>query len=142
MVQQSNSILQMRIVTKRGDKGTTRTLSGGMVSKSSREIEFVGVLDELQSFLGIIENRTHEIEEIQYDLYKIMGNERVEVERIDGYIKSLVIPDLTGFVLPKGYTHVARAVCRRAERVAVELEHPSVQYLNRLSDYLYILTFQ
>ena len=130
----------MKVVTKRGDKGMTGTLDGARVSKSSEEIEFVGVIDELQSFLGLIEN-VWEIEEIQYDLYKVMANQPVDVERIDGYIGKLNIPDLKEFVIPKGHIHVARAVCRRAERQAVKLGHACVPYLNRLSDYLFILTF-
>ena len=131
----------MRVVTKRGDKGMTGTLGGARVSKASDEIEFVGVIDELQSFLGILP-RTHEIEEIQYDLYKVMANENVEVERLDGYISELTVPDISNFVLPTGWIHVVRAVCRRAERNAVRINHRSVKYLNRLSDYLYILTFK
>lgn len=130
----------MRIVTKRGDKGTTGTLDGRRVSKGSEEIEFIGALDELQSFLGLIENN-YEIDEIQYDLYKIMGNKEVEVERLDGYIANLTVPVIDRFIIPKGITHVARAVCRRAERCAVRIGHNSIAYLNRLSDYLYILTF-
>ena len=132
----------MRIVTKRGDNGTTGTLSGDRVSKASPEIEFIGAVDELQSYLGLIKtSKSYEIEEIQYDLYKIMGNQEVDVERLDGYIKDLNIPNITKFILPKGHVHVARAICRRAERRAVELNSASVQYLNRLSDYLYILSF-
>ena len=131
----------MRVVTKRGDKGMTGTLGGARVSKASDEIEFVGVIDELQSFLGILP-RTHEIEEIQYDLYKVMANEDVEVERLDGYISELTVPDISNFVLPTGWIHVVRAVCRRAERNAVRIDHGSIKYLNRLSDYLYILTFK
>ena len=132
--------MRNNIVTKRGDKGETGTLDGRRVSKASYEIEFVGVIDELQAWLGMIPQKW-EIDEIQYDLYKIMGNQDVEVERLDGYIKELDIPKLNGFVLPKGPIHVARTVCRRAERLAVKLVHPSVSYLNRLSDYLFILTF-
>ena len=132
----------MRVVTKRGDKGMTGTLSGDRVSKGSDEIEFVGAIDELQSFLGIIKtDKSYEIEEIQYDLYKIMANTDVDVEKLDGFIANLTVPNITEFILPKGFTHVARAVCRRCERIAVRIDHPSVPYLNRLSDYLYILTF-
>lgn len=130
----------MKIVTKRGDKGMTGTLDGTRVSKSSDEIEFVGALDELQSFLGIMP-QDYKIEEIQYDLYKIMANQDVAVERLDGYINDLTIPDIKQFILPRGWTHVCRAVCRRCERIAVRINHPSMAYLNRLSDYLYILNF-
>ena len=130
----------MKIVTKRGDKGSTGTLDGRRVSKGSDEIEFIGALDELQSFLGVIP-RTHEIEEIQYDIYKIMANEDVPVERLDGYIAKLTVPDIKHFIIPTGFTHVCRAVCRRCERIAVHVDSPCIAYLNRLSDYLYILTF-
>ena len=134
--------MRNNIVTKRGDKGTTGTLDGRRVSKASDEIEFVGALDELQSFLGLIKN-VYEITEIQFDLYKIMGNQDVDVERLDGYIANLTIPNLDKFVLPTGYIHVARSVCRRAERVAVSSgrTESDIKFLNRLSDYLYILSF-
>ena len=118
----------------------TGTLTGARVSKSSDEIEFVGALDELQSFLGILPKR-YEIEEIQYDLYKIMANENVPVERLDGYILNLTVPDIKHFLIPTGWLHVCRAVCRRVERIAVRIDHPSMTYLNRLSDYLYLLNF-
>ena len=132
--------MRNRISTKKGDKGMTRTLKGGKVSKNSKEIEFIGTLDELQSFLGLIED-SYEVEEIQYDLYKIMAGEKVEVERIEGYINELSIPDINHFIIPRGIIHVARSVCRRAERRAVEVSSKNVDYLNRLSDYLYILSF-
>ena len=132
----------MRVVTKRGDDGTTSTLNGVRVSKSSDIIEFVGAVDELQSFLGVIKtDKSYEIEEIQYDLYKVMAHQDVDVEKLDGFITNLTVPDIREFVLPKGFIHVARTVCRRAERIAVRIDHPSVAYLNRLSDYLYILNF-
>ena len=132
--------MRNNIVTKRGDKGTTGTLDGRRVSKASEEIEFVGALDELQSYLGLIKN-VYEIEEIQFDLYKIMGNQDVDVEKIDGYISNLTVPRLDSFVLPKGHVHVARSICRRAERRGVAVGSKAVDYLNRLSDYLFILTF-
>ena len=130
----------MRIVTKRGDKGMTGNLKGDRIPKNSDEIEFVGALDELQSFLGILES-THEIQEIQYDIYNIMGFNNVEVSKIDGYILKLDIPIINKFIIPTGWIHVCRAVARRAERRAVGISPNAVQYLNRLSDYLYILSF-
>ena len=108
--------------------------------KTRNEIEFVGALEELQAFLGVIP-RTYEIEEIQYDIHKIMANEDVPVERLDGYIAKLSMPVLEHVHIPTGFTHVCRAVCRRCERIAVRIDSPCIAYLNRLSDYLYILTF-
>ena len=130
----------MKIVTKRGDKGTTGTLDGRRVSKCSDEMEFIGTLDELQSFLGLIENNI-EIQEIQYDIYKIMGGQDVDVERIDGYINNLDIPTITKFIIPSGIIHAVRSIARRAERRGVAVDSQAVPYLNRLSDYLYILSF-
>ena len=131
----------MRVVTKRGDKGMTSTLDGRRVSKASNEIEFVGTIDELQSFLGILP-RTDEIEEIQRELYKIMAGEAGDVSIIDSYIESMHVPNITSFVIPTGWTHVCRTVCRRAERISVICERDASRFLNRLSDYLYILTLQ
>lgn len=132
--------MRSSIVTKRGDKGKTGTLDGRRVSKCSDEMEFMGTLDELQSFLGLIEHET--IDEIQRELYTIMGGGTVMVTRLDGLISDLRSPVLDGFILPKSTTHVARAVCRRAERCAVRIQRMgAVPYLNRLSDYLFILSF-
>ena len=133
----------MKIVTKRGDKGKTSNLKGERISKDSAEVQFLGDLDELQSFLGIIKEGKNsiEIEEIQFQIYHIMSGDPGDVELLDGYIKSLTIPDIKYFILPSGWIHVCRTVARRAERSAVAIQHPSIQFLNRLSDYLYILSF-
>ena len=130
----------MKIVTKKGDKGKTRNINGSKIWKSSKEIEFVGAVDELQSFLGLLEP-SDEIKNIQWDLYLIMGNKKVNVEDLDDYISMMKIPEINKFILPTGMWHVCRTVCRRAERRAVRIGHSSVPYLNRLSDYLYIKSF-
>ena len=104
-------------------------------------MEFLGTVDEQQSLLGLIED-SPEIQEIQYDLYEIMANRTVDVERIDGYISNYTMPNINSFILPRGIIHVIRCVARRAERRAVSAGMTeAIPYLNRLSDYLYILTF-
>ena len=130
----------MKIVTKKGDDGTTGTLHGTRISKSSDQMEYMGTLDELQSFLGLIEDN-EDIKEIQDDLYRIMCGELLGPGYIDLLISKLTIPDLENIVIPSGPIHVARAVCRRAERRAVQVQSENTAYLNRLGDYLFILNF-
>lgn len=165
------------IVTKTGDKGTTGTLSGERISKASTLIDLNGTLDELNAQLGVITSLLHmrgdftdkeeiitTIEWIQNGLYN-MGTEissdftmvRFLQEHPDTLEKKLDImtekmPPQTKFILYSGtleatQTHVARAICRRAERVFVKLllemgedvfPH-SYQFINRLSDYLFTL---
>ena len=128
----------MRISTKRGDDGKTDVLEPGhgyiRVSKDDALVELLGTIDELQSYLGILQHK--DIDHIQEDLYDLMsGTERKPWFNTD-------IPRQNEFILPKGHWHVARAICRRAERRAVTAGHNSVIYLNRLSDYLYKLALE
>ena len=120
----------MKISTKRGDDGKSQSpLSNDAV------FEYLGTVDELQSILGVIditdEDTQRQVDWIQDDLYKLMCFKEVE-PWFDTHLTTVI----TEFVLPKGYWHLARTVCRRAERrgVAVGLD---ITYLNRLSDFLY-----
>jgi len=158
----------MRIYTGAGDGGETSTLSGQKVSKNDAVIHFEGTADELNSHLGLIKamlpgNTREFIEGIQKNLMKIMAhvsdqaNERyflgedvvngleTEIDRL-----SANLPPLSEMVVPgknaaEAHIHIARAVARRTERllVAVNAEHPLCRnvgvYLNRLSDYLFVL---
>ena len=122
----------MRISTKRGDDGKTDIMEPGhgfvRVRKDDPVVEYLGTVDELQSLLGTL---IHEdIERIQEDLYKLMCGETVKPWF------DTTIPAQREFILPRGLWHLARSVCRRAERRAVTAG-VDVEYLNRLSDYLY-----
>ena len=164
----------MKVYTKTGDKGETSLFGGTRVSKANSRIHAYGTVDELNSYLGLLrdlsahKNRNTELERIQdrlFTLGAILATEREDSlkklhriklddvvyleEAIDQMDASL--EPLTSFVLPGGhptvsYCHVARCVCRRAERLTVDLaEHSEVdvlvvKYLNRLSDYLFVLS--
>lgn len=163
----------MKIYTKTGDQGTTSLLGGTRVPKSNVRIDAYGTVDELNSYMGLLRDqevnsgRTDFLKEIQDRLFTIgadlataPGKDKVrkpdlhlediemleeEMDRMDAHLSPL-----RSFILPGGHTsvsfcHLARTVCRRAERIAVELsstEHVNelvIQYLNRLSDYLFVL---
>ena len=166
-------VLLNKIYTRTGDAGLTRLVTGDTVSKADARVEAYGGVDELNAVLGIV--RLHTTGEtkldailarIQNDLFdlgadlatpepfegalRIVAN---QVARLEVEIDDLNAPlsDLTSFVLPGGssasaYLHLARTVCRRAERAAVAfvagLEAPAhqdaVRYLNRLSDLLFV----
>lgn len=159
----------MNIYTKQGDQGTTSLLSGERVEKSDIRIEAVGTVDELTSHLGkvksIIKDRQakQDIEEIQKNLINLMAEIVDEKRRNKSFseetIKDLeekideyqsLIPSMKEFVLPganrvSAEIDIARTVARRAERrmTAAVAKSQSVslirKYINRLSDYLYIL---
>ncbi len=152
----------MKIYTRTGDGGLTSLFGGARVSKSDARIEAYGTVDELSSFLGAITG-VDEVPAIQSDLFEIgahlasPGTSRfpgVEASRIEDLERAIdamerELTPLTTFILPGGSAaaaqlHIARTVCRRAERrvVALEDESPATQstitYLNRLSDYLFV----
>jgi cob(I)alamin adenosyltransferase len=163
----------MKIYTKTGDKGITSLLGGTRVPKSDLRIDAYGTVDELNSYIGLLRdqpvntNRTDVLKEIQdrlftigADLATVPGKDKVkkpdlhpeDIELLENEMDQmeLRLPPLTAFILPGGHTavsfcHVARTVCRRTERITVELasfEPVSdlvIQYLNRLSDYLFVL---
>ncbi|MBK6264872.1 cob(I)yrinic acid a,c-diamide adenosyltransferase [Marivirga sp. S37H4] len=164
----------MKIYTKTGDKGKTSLLGGSRVSKADRRIDAYGNVDELNSWIGLLRdqpvngNRLLLLIEIQDRLFTIgshlanEGGERkfaipeithTDIERLEKAIDEMneKLPSMKSFILPGGhasvsYTHIARTVCRRAERGVVALgdsepvEEVIVIYLNRLSDYLFVLS--
>jgi cob(I)alamin adenosyltransferase len=160
----------MKIYTRGGDRGETSLISGGRVSKDDALIESYGTVDELNATIGVA--RTHspqadldaELDHIQHDLFDI-GAQLASpdlVERFQGVDESRIsdlerridemeaaLEPLRNFILPGGsplaaQLHVARTVCRRAERLVVSLHDESergtrtLRYLNRLSDYLFV----
>lgn len=163
----------MKIYTKTGDKGLTSLIGGTRVPKHHLRIEAYGTVDELNSYIGLISDQAigghHQalLKEIQDRLFTIGSSLAADPERSKMKIPDLhasdiellekemdamneVLPDLKHFILPGGsttasYCHIARCVCRRAERLAVHLAEDSfveekvTMYLNRLSDYLFVL---
>ena len=166
--------MAQRIYTKTGDDGKTGLFGGGRVSKANRRVHAYGEVDELNAVLGWVNTRTdydaliERVTMLQSDLFSIGAHlatpdgarghvnlpalpvDRIgEMERwIDDLEASL--PELKSFILPGGTAaaaslHLARTVCRRAERAVVDLAaHESVDaniliYLNRLSDLLFVL---
>jgi cob(I)alamin adenosyltransferase len=156
-----------RIVTRTGDGGTTGLADGSRVSKDSLRIEAIGEVDELNSVLGVLlaealpEEMRSCITGVQHDLFDLGGElsrpghpimTAAHVARLEASLErnNAALAPLADFVLPGGsraaaLAHVARAVCRRAERRLVALaSHETVpaaglQYLNRLSDLLFVL---
>jgi cob(I)alamin adenosyltransferase len=161
----------MRIYTKTGDDGTTGLFGGSRVPKDDLRIEAYGTVDELNAFIGKLAENTELAEhleffrEIQSDLFLIgshlaTADEKMReklpqfdseaTRRFETWMDqvSADLPDLKNFLLPGGHTsvadaHIARAVCRRAERRVVSLareakvEKSLIIYLNRLSDLLF-----
>lgn len=134
------------ISTKTGDDGTTYLSKlRGRVSKADEIVDLIGEIDELQSWLGVLD---FDCTAIQKQLYQIMASIAegsvsqtiLYLEALDSDIASspAVIPN--HFILPKGFAHIARAVCRRVERKAVAYLYTDniVSYFNRLSDWLYV----
>jgi cob(I)alamin adenosyltransferase len=162
-----------KIYTKTGDGGQTSLIGGDRVPKYHERIEAYGTIDELNSFIGLVRDTTEDVRsrevllEIQDRLFtieslfaavteealaklpKIFESDiRLLETEIDRMNESL--PQLSSFVLPGGNplvsnTHIARTVCRRAERCMVKIQRDldsdkfSVKYVNRLSDYLFVL---
>jgi cob(I)alamin adenosyltransferase len=163
----------MKIYTKTGDQGITSLLGGLRVPKSDLRIDAYGTVDELNAYIGLLRDqpvnsiRTDILKEIQdrlftigADLATVPGKDKVkkpdlhldDIELLEREMDQmeLKLPPLTAFILPGGHTsvsfcHLARTVCRRTERIAVELASLEpvselvIQYLNRLSDYLFVL---
>lgn len=149
-----------KIVTRTGDDGTTGLADGTRRLKSDIRLEVIGDVDELNSFLGLLDVH-HGLLEVQNRLFDLGAElalpdqcilEEDDVEALETHVSWLTerLPPLKEFILPgggqfAGMLHVARAVCRRAERHLVRLaetEHVnrvSCQYLNRLSDFLFQL---
>jgi cob(I)alamin adenosyltransferase len=164
----------MKIYTKTGDTGSTSLVAGTRVSKASIKIDSYGNIDELNSWIGVLrddpvhESRREVLKEIQDRLFTIGADLASEPEQTKKKLPDLyesdiellekemdtmneVIPPLRLFVLPGGhqsvsFAHVARTVCRRAERQIIALSNEEevnpliIKYINRLSDYLFVLS--
>lgn len=158
------------IYTKTGDKGTTSLFDAKRVSKDDIRVESYGTVDELGAFLGLSKNYVDEnmykdIELIQHKLFTVATNLATEdkskvahhikeedikflEDLVDKYMGALGNP--TGFIVngsnkPSAYLHVARTVCRRAERRIISLIKNAdidplvLKYVNRLSDTIYAM---
>jgi cob(I)alamin adenosyltransferase len=167
--------MALKIYTKTGDLGTTSLIGGTKVSKSNIRIETYGTIDELNSYIGLVSDHCNDehskiiLKEIQDRLFTIGSSlacdpdkeqklnipdlKEIDVELLEKEIDSMneKLPEMKHFILPGGHmsvstTHIARCVCRRAERWCVNMQDQNIfvepliiKYLNRLSDYLFIL---
>jgi cob(I)alamin adenosyltransferase len=163
--------MTFRIYTKTGDKGETSLIGGTRVPKHHLRIEAYGTVDELNSYIGLIIDSYQQkanskvLYQVQDRLFtigsmlatedaetrmKIPGLKEDDVVLLENEIDKmdLTLPELKSFILPGGTVvasqmHVARCICRRAERMVVHLSAESavdaliIRYLNRLSDYLF-----
>ncbi|MGB3546891.1 MAG: cob(I)yrinic acid a,c-diamide adenosyltransferase [Saprospiraceae bacterium] len=165
----------MKIYTKTGDTGQTALFGGRRVAKDELRIEAYGTVDELNACLGLladhcpVDGDEHAaVRRIQAQLFSLGGslasdpaNRKTDgvvtvpaawVEELETAIDAMneALPALRHFILPGGhpavsYAHLARTVCRRAERRCVTLDRAEaveatiITYLNRLSDYLFVL---
>jgi cob(I)alamin adenosyltransferase len=156
-----------KIYTRAGDKGETRLGDNSRVSKDNPRVEAYGTVDELNSLIGLLltyplnKVMNEALEEVQHDLFDLGGElsnaglPLLDEKRVTALEKLLdelnaQLPPLKEYVLPGGtraaaICHLARTVCRRAERRVVtlgsthELREVSLQYLNRLSDLLFVM---
>jgi len=169
------STMAIKIYTKTGDKGMTSLIGGTKVFKNNIRIEAYGTIDELNSHIGLVRDYTpgeHQrdvLKEIQNRLFVIGSSlacdpdketgmhvpdlKEEDVTVLEKEIDSMneVLPLMKNFILPGGhaevsFAHIARCVCRRAERCCVNMQQHElfvepviIKYLNRLSDYLFVL---
>ena len=176
--------MAFKIYTKTGDKGETSLFGGARVPKSHIRVEAYGTVDELNSYIGLITDLIATpqyktvLKEVQDRLFTIgsilatepskqmktpdLKNEDIELLENEIDTMDAALPPLKNFILPGGHStvsfcNIARTVCRRAERLVINLvllekeegqpinpnnelgQALSIQYLNRLSDYLFIL---
>ena len=168
--------MAFKIYTKTGDLGKTSLIGGTKVSKSHLRIESYGTVDELNSYIGLVndlltdEHSKNILKEIQDRLFtigssfacdpekeplmKIPDLKEGDISLLETEIDSMneVLPEMRSFILPGGHItvstiHIARCICRRAERICVHLQQEDmfveplvIKYLNRLSDYLFVLS--
>lgn len=161
-----------KIYTKTGDQGETSIFGGKRLNKDHVRIEAYGTVDELNAYLGLLRdhlgegNGKEELKTIQDRLFTVGSNlasdpdknlitpdlNAADVTSLEKEMDRMnsELPELRNFILPGGhpvvsYCHLARCVCRRAERRVIHLSRESkvepiiIQYLNRLSDYLFVL---
>lgn len=167
------SAMSLKIYTKTGDAGSTSLFGGKRLPKSHLRIEAYGTVDELNSFMGLLRDacedpavkmRLEAIQNLLFNIGAALATEpgqpavvpAVEEEHI-ALLERLMddmdaqLPPLRNFILPGGhptvsFCHIARCVCRRAERQVVALAAEEsvheriIPYLNRLSDYLFVLS--
>ncbi len=167
--------MSSKIYTKTGDQGRTSLIGGTKVPKSHIRIETYGTVDELNSFIGMVGDQLNDehsrqvLKEIQDRLFTIGSSLACDPEKepkmklpdlleedvhfLEAEIDQMneKLPAMRSFILPGGSmaistTHVARCVCRRAERNCVNMQEQQlfidslvIKYLNRLSDYLFVL---
>jgi cob(I)alamin adenosyltransferase len=165
--------MTFKIYTKTGDKGETSLIGGVRVPKYHLRIESYGTIDELNSYIGLIidtmQNKSaaktlYEIQDRLFTIGSVLASDpetsrmklpdlhESDIELLEQEMDQMntYLPELKNFVLPGGtivasHCHVARCICRRAERLTVHLhtetEIPDIiiRYLNRLSDYLFML---
>ncbi|HVU10820.1 MAG TPA: cob(I)yrinic acid a,c-diamide adenosyltransferase [Phototrophicaceae bacterium] len=163
----------MKIYTRTGDQGTTSLFSGGRVPKDHLRVESYGTVDELNSVIGLARAQQpapatdadlariqHQLFNLGADLATPLDARSTHIVRMDAdtvkWLEDSIdrmtadLPPLTYFILPGGSPaaatiHIARTVCRRAERLVVTLQAQEAigehvqPYLNRLSDYLFTL---
>ncbi len=167
------TLYKMKIYTKTGDQGKTSLLSGKRVEKSHPRLHAYGTVDELNSWIGLLRDYADdtvkaELITVQETLFSMgshlaaeSGEQKfplptLDEARITDLEKSIdkmneALPELRNFILPGGHPsvghcHVARTVCRRAERMVADLSatdaipHFILVFLNRLSDYLFVLS--
>ena len=168
--------MAFKIYTKTGDLGKTSLIGGTKVPKSHLRIESYGTIDELNSYIGLVSDLISDsnskiiLKEIQDRLFtvgsslacdpdkeplmKIPDLKEKDVELLEKEIDKMneVLPAMKFFILPGGHPavssiHVARCVCRRAERLCVNMQEHElfveplvIKYINRLSDYLFVLS--
>ena len=164
-----------KIYTKTGDSGKTSLIGGTKVPKSDIRLETYGTIDEVNSYIGVVSDYSADehgkatLKEIQDRLFtigsslagdpekepgmKIPDLKEADIIFLEKEIDSMqeALPAMKFFVLPGGnlavsFTHVTRCVCRRAERLCVNMQEHNlfvdpliIKYLNRLSDYLFVL---
>lgn len=164
----------MKIYTKTGDKGSTSLLGGARVSKAAHRIAAYGTVDELNAHIGLVRDqevnspRRNLLHQVQNNLFTIGSKLAAQPDKKITYLPEIdeddilvleqemdsmneKLPEMKNFILPGGhqsvsFCHIARCVCRRAEREVVKLSDMEavpeeiIRYLNRLSDYLFVLS--
>lgn len=169
------SVMASKIYTKTGDRGETSLIGGTKVPKSHLRIESYGTVDELNSWIGLVNDQLTDarskqtLKEIQDRLFTIGSSLACDPEKeprmkipdlkendilfLEQEIDAMneVLPEMKSFILPGGHVavsnaHIARCVCRRCERICVHMHEENmfidqlvIKYLNRLSDYLFVL---
>lgn len=156
-----------KIYTRTGDNGTTGLGDGTRINKDSTRVDAMGDVDELNAVIGLLltepvsELISKTLIRVQHDLFDMggeicmPGHAMIKPERVDALENVLdelndELTPLKEFILPGGtraaaYCHLARTVCRRAERQLIRLNHEaavtptSLKYLNRLSDLLFVM---